>query len=92
MLCDWIWVRIRIRRWRPGGPAAPEYVVQMRKYELDVRIREILHDEVASMFRPQITKMFGSIMTAMVEYFNERYADLAEMAATVAASDVTTAR
>ena len=54
---------------------------------MDARIREILHDEVAAMFQAQLPEMFGSIMTAMVEYFDDRYAALAEVvAATITTS------
>ena len=42
--------------------------------ELDVRIYEILHDEVAGMFRADLSELFGLIKTAMVEYFDDRYA------------------
>ena len=41
------------------------------------------------MFREQLPEMFGSIKTAMVEYFDERYAALAETAVAAAASAVT---
>ena len=43
----------------------------MRKEELDARIREILHEEVAAMLQAEIPELFGSIKTAMVEYFDE---------------------
>ena len=39
--------------------------------ELDDRIREILHDEVAAMFRAELPEMLGSIKTAMAEYFDD---------------------
>ena len=48
------------------GPTSPDPVVQMGTNELDARIREILHDEVAPLFRAQLPEMFGSINTAMV--------------------------
>lgn len=57
---------------------APEPVVQIGIEELDARIREILHDEVAAAFRAKLPEMFGSIKTTMVEYFDDRYAALAE--------------
>ena len=62
------------------GPVLPEVIGQISTDELDARIREILHDEMAAMFRAQLPKMFGSIKTAMVEYFDEPYAALAESA------------
>ena len=40
------------------------------------------------MFRAQLPEMFGSIKTVMVEYFDERYAALAETAASAAGSAV----
>ena len=48
-----------------------------------------MDDKVATLFRAQLPEMFGSIKTAMVEYFDERYANLAEMVAAAAASAVT---
>ena len=51
---------------------------------MDDRIREILHDEVAAMFRAQLPKMFGSIKTDIVEYFDDHYGDLTEAAAMAA--------
>ena len=71
------------------GPTAFEPVVQMGTEELDARIQKILHDEVAAALWAQLPEMFGSIKTAMVEYFDEQYAVLAETAATAAASAVT---
>ena len=70
-------------------PAAPEPVVQVGTEELDARIREIMHDEITAAFRAQLPEMFGSIKTVMVEYFDERYAALAETAAAAATSAVT---
>ena len=60
----------------------------MRSDELDARIREILHDEVATLFRAQLSEMFGSIKTAMDEYFDEHYATLAETGAATASAVV----
>ena len=70
---------------RQEGPAVPKVIGQMRSDELDTKIREILHDEVAALFRAQLLKMFGSIKTAMVEYFDERYTNIVE---TVAATTI----
>ena len=50
---------------------APEPVVQIGTEELDAWIREIMHDEIVAAFRAQLPEMFGSIKTAMVEYFDE---------------------
>ena len=55
---------------------------------MDSKIREILQDEVAALFRAQFLEMFGSINTAMVEYFDKHYAALVETA--VAAAVVAT--
>ena len=41
--------------------------------------------------RSQILELFGSIKTAMMESFDDRYATLAEMAATIATSAVVVA-
>ena len=53
-------------------------------------IREIICEEVVEIVRGQILEMFGSIKTAMMKYFDDRYAALAEMAATAAATTITT--
>ena len=54
----------------PGRSVPPEVIGQMSTCELDARIREILHDEVAALFRDELPELFGSIKTAMVEYFD----------------------
>ena len=56
----------------------------MSTVELDARIRKILHDEVTAMFRAELPELFGPIKTAMVEYFDERYAALTEMVSVAA--------
>ena len=43
----------------------------MRPDELDAMIREIRHDEVVTLLRAQLSEMFWSIKTAMVEYFDD---------------------
>ena len=50
-----------------GGSVTLEVIGQMSTGELDARIREILHDEVAALFRAKLPELFGSIKTAMVE-------------------------
>ena len=70
-------------------PVAPESVVQMGTGELDARIREVLHDEVAALFRTQLPEMLGSIKTAMIKYFDERYAAIAETVVATATSALT---
>ena len=72
-------------------PVAPEPVVQIGTVELDARIKEIMHDEIAAAFRAQLPEMFGSIKTVMVEFFDERYVALAEIAAAATTLAVTTA-
>ena len=52
-------------------PVAPKPMVQIGTGELDARIREIMHDEIANVFRAQLPEMFVSIKIAMVEYFDE---------------------
>ena len=71
-----------------GGLVPPEVIGQMSTDELDARIREILHDEVVAMFQAELSEMFGSIKTAMVEYFDERYIVLVETTAAAAAAAV----
>ena len=73
------------------GSVPPEVIGQMSTDELDARIRDILHDEVTAMFRAELPELFGSIKTAMVEYFDERYAALAETAAAAATTAVAAA-
>ena len=75
----------------PGGSVPSEVIDQMSTSELDARIREILHDEVAALFRAELPELFGSIKTAMVEYFDERYAALTETAAAAATAAVAAA-
>lgn len=73
------------------GSVPPEVIGQMGTDELDARIREILHDEVATLFRPQLPEIFGSIKTTMFEYFDERYATLAKTVVVAATSALTAA-
>ena len=54
----------------PGGSVPPEVIGQMSTCELDARIREILRDEIVELFRAELPELFGSIKTAMVEYFD----------------------
>ena len=49
-----------------GGPAFPKD-----------RIREIIREEVVAIVRVQIPEMFGSIKTAIMEFFGDRYASIA---------------
>ena len=72
----------------PGESVPPEIVGQMSTSELDARIREILREEIAELFRAELPELFGSIKTAMVEYFDERYAALTETATAVATAAV----
>ena len=46
-----IGIRIRIRRGRPGGAGNTRGCDTDGADELDARIQEILHDEVATLFR-----------------------------------------
>ena len=46
--------------------------------EFDDRIREILHREVVAIIRDQVLELFGSIMTAMMDFFDDRYTAMAE--------------
>lgn len=72
----------------PGRSVLPEVIGQMSTCKLDARIREILHDQVVALFRAELPKLFGSIKTAMVEYFDERYAALTETATAAATAAV----
>ena len=82
------WIQVRIRRGQTGGAvSARDY----RPDEMDDMICEIMHDEVAAMFWAQLPEMFRSIKTAMVEYFDARYAALTEAAAAAATMVVSAA-
>ena len=74
-----------------GALTAPEIIGQDRPTLTEERVREIICEEVVEIVRGQIPEMFGSIKTAMMEYFDEKYAALAETAATAATTDVTVA-
>ena len=54
-------------------------------------VNEIIREEVIEIVWGQFSKMFGSIKTAMVKYFDKRYAAIAEMVATEATTTVTAA-
>ena len=60
--------------------------------ERDARIREIRRDEVAALLRAELPEWFGSIRTAMLEKFDERYAALAETAAAAVTAAVAAAK
>ena len=63
-----------------GGPALTED-----------RVREIISEEVIEIVRGQSPKMFRSNKTAMMEYFDDRYATIVETAATIASAAVVAA-
>ena len=76
----------------PGGSVPSEVIDQTSTNELDAKVREILRDEVAALFRAELPELFGSIKTAMIEYFDERYAALAETATAAVTAAVATAK
>ena len=55
------------------------------------RVREIIREEVVEIVRGQIPEMFGSIKTPMMEYFDDRYASIAETTAAAASAVVAAA-
>ena len=55
------------------------------------RVREIIREEVIEIVRSQISELFGTIKSAMMEYFDDRYAALVETAAAAATLAVTAA-
>ena len=55
-------------------------------------VSEIIREEVIRVVREKFPVMFGSIKTAMVEYFDEHYAAIAETVAMTALAVVTMAR
>ena len=52
------------------------------------RARQIIREGVIEIVRGQIPEVFGSTKTAMVEYFDKRYAAIAEMATAPASAVV----
>ena len=59
-----------------GAPAAPEVMSQDGPALTDDQVREIIHEEVVEIVRGQILELFGSIKTALMEYFYDIYATL----------------
>ena len=55
-------------------------------------VRKIIREEVVSIVRVQILELFESINTAMMEFFDDRYAALLETAAVVASTAFAAAR
>ena len=51
----------------------------------DEKIRRLIHEEVAAAIQAEISEMFGSIKTMLIETFDERYAAAATTAAFTAA-------
>ena len=76
----------------PGGSVPSEVIDQTSTNELGAKVRKILRDEVAALLRAELPELFGSIKTAMIEYFDERYAALAETAAAAVTAAVATAK
>ena len=74
------------------APVAPEVIGQEGPILTEDQVREIIHEEVVEIVRGQIPELFGTIKSAMMEYFDDRYVALVEMVVVVAASAVTTAR
>ena len=63
------------------APTKPKITGQEEPVMTEDWVREIIREEVVEIVRGQILEMFGSIKTAMMEYFDDIYATLAEMAA-----------
>ena len=78
-----------MRRSEPGSGSGSGTGSQDRPTLTEDRVREIICEEVVEIVRGQIPEMFGSIKTAMMEYFDDIYAALAETAAATATSAVT---
>ena len=57
---------------------------------IEERVREIIREEVVEIVQGRIPKLFWTIKSAMMEYFDDRYATLAETddASTIAAVTV----
>ena len=48
------------------------------------RVKEIIHEEVIKIVRGHIPELFGTINSAMMAYFDDRYVALAETATAAA--------
>ena len=55
---------------------------------IDDRVSEIIQEEMVTIVWGQILEMYGFIKTAMMEYFDDKYASIAETVAAVAAASV----
>ena len=51
----------------------------------------MIHDEVAATIRAEISEMFGSIKTTLIQTFDERYAAVTEAAVAAATAVVAAA-
>ena len=58
---------------------------------IEDRVREIIREEVVRIVQGQIPKLFGTIKSAMMEYFDDIYAALTETVAAAATVAVTAA-
>ena len=58
----------------------------------DEELRQMIHNEVATAIRAEISEMFGSIKTTLIETFDERYATVIEAIAAAATAPVAAAR
>ena len=65
---------------------------QDRSGQTEDKVREMIHTEVVSIVRGQIPELFGSIKTAMMEFFDDRYAAYSETTAVTATTTIVAAR
>ena len=92
MIFPWfIFSMVMIRRVETGSGSRSGAGSQVRSAALDDRIREILREEVVAIFRDQIPELCGSIKTAMMEFFDNRYATVVETIAGAASATVVAA-
>ena len=73
------------------APTASETIGQGGPVLTEDRVREIIREEVVEIVPGHIPEMFGSIKTAMMEYFDETYATLVETAVVTATKAITAA-
>ena len=60
------------------APTAPKIIGQEEPVTTKDRVREIIREEVVEIVWSQIPELFGTIKSAMMEYFDDRYATLDE--------------
>ena len=79
------------RRFEVGSGSGSGVGSEGRLVALDDTIMKLLQEEVVAYFQAQLTEMFRSIKTTIIEYFDECYVALSEIAAVAATTTVAAA-